>query len=116
MPSRRAATASGTDVSVTPDDVLERAELAQPDRPARVELLRRVADLGAEPELAAVGEARRGVHVDARGVDPELEGPRARVGRRHDRLRMAGAVAVDVVDGLLDGVHNPDREDQRQEL
>ena len=58
------------------DQVLERAQLAQADRAAGVELLGRVADLRAHPELAAVGEARRGVDVDAGGVDLELEGPR----------------------------------------
>ena len=51
------------------------------DRAARVQLLRRVADLGAHPELAAVGEARRGVDVHAGGVDAELEGARAAVSR-----------------------------------
>ena len=35
------------------------------DRPARVQLLGRVADLGAHPELEAVGEPGRGVDVDA---------------------------------------------------
>src|SRR3954453_2045061 len=51
------------------DHVLERAELAHPDRAARVELLRRVADLRAHPEHAAVGETRRRVHIHGRGVD-----------------------------------------------
>ena len=68
--------ASRTDLAVALDQVLERAQLAQADRAAGVQLLRRVADLGAHPELAAVGEARRGVDVDAGRVDAELEGPR----------------------------------------
>src|SRR5512133_3277428 len=88
--------ASAPDVAVPVDDVLERAQLAQPDRAAGVQLLRRVADLGAHPELAPVGEARRGVDVDAGGIDATLE----RAGRRgavgHDRLRVARAVRVDV--------------------
>ena len=46
------------------------------DRAARVELLGRVADLGAHAELAAVGEARGGVDVDAGRVDAALEGAR----------------------------------------
>ena len=81
MPMRRAhrATASSADVPVALDEVLERAQLAQADRPAGVQLLGRVADLGAHPELAAVGEARRGVDVHAGRVDAELE--RARGGR-----------------------------------
>src|SRR5689334_24899614 len=70
--------ARSADVPVALDEVLVRAELAQADRAACVELLRRVADLGAHPELAAVGEARRRVDVDAGRVDAELERPRAR--------------------------------------
>ena len=73
--------ASRADVTRALDQVLERAQLAQPDRAAGVELLGRVADLGAHPELAAVGEARRRVDVHARGVDAELE----RAGRRRCR-------------------------------
>ena len=99
------------------DDVLERAQLAQADRAAGVQLLRRVADLGAHPELAAVGEARRGVDVDAGGVDAELE--RARGGRVASvtiASEWPRAVAVDVLDRLLDGVDDAHREDQREEL
>ena len=77
-----ATEAQPPDVAVALDDVLERAQLAQRDRAARVELLGRVADLRAHPELAAVGEARRGVDVDARRVDALLERARgARVAR-----------------------------------
>src|SRR3954449_5250348 len=94
------------DLARSLDHVLERAELAHADRAARVELLRGVADLGAEAELAAVGEARGRVDVDARRVNAQLEGARARVGRRDDRLAVARAVRVDVVDRLLDGVHD----------
>ena len=53
------------DLAVAVDDVLERRQLAQADRAAGVQLLGRVADLGAHPELEAVGEAGRGVDVDA---------------------------------------------------
>src|ERR1700730_14432924 len=45
------------DVSVALDEILGRAQLAQSDRPARVELLSGVPDLRTHPELAAVGEA-----------------------------------------------------------
>ena len=69
------------DLAVALDQVLERAQLARADRPAGVQLLGRVADLGAHPELAAVGEARRGVDVHAGGVDAELERPRGRACR-----------------------------------
>src|ERR1039458_1742129 len=53
-----AAGSSGTDVSVAFHQVLERAQLPQPDRPAHVQLLRRVADLRPHPELSPVGEPR----------------------------------------------------------
>ena len=79
VPPRRPIRATqGRSLAVALDQVLERAQLAQADRAARVELLGRVADLGAHAELAAVGEARRGVDVDAGGVDAELERARRR--------------------------------------
>src|SRR4051795_11397015 len=93
---------SSADVPVAFDEVLERAQLAQPDRSPRVQLLRRVADLRAHPELPAVGEASRRVHIHARGVDTELERPRGSGVERHDRLGVTAAVTLDVLDGLLD--------------
>ena len=93
---------SRADVPVALDQVLERAQLAQPDRPARVQLLRRVADLRAHPELAAVGEARRGVDVHAGRVDAELERARGGGVARDDRLGVPAAVARDVLDRLLE--------------
>ena len=64
-PSRPTRATSYADLPRALDEVLERAQLAQADRAARVQLLRRVADLRAHAELPAVGEARRGVDVDA---------------------------------------------------
>src|SRR5215217_264129 len=75
-PSRPTRATLWPDLARALDHVFERAQLAQPDRPARVQLLGRVADLGAHAELAAVGEARRRVDVDACGVDAALERPR----------------------------------------
>ena len=85
-------TPDSPDLAVAVDDVLERGQLAQADRPARMELLGRVADLGPHPELEPVGEARRRVDVDDRGVDPVRELLGRLVGDGHDRLRVAGAV------------------------
>ena len=48
---------------------LKRAELLEPDRSARVEAAGRDADLGAEAELAAIGELRRGVVQHDRRID-----------------------------------------------
>src|ERR1051325_10614014 len=86
------------DLALALDQVLERAELAQADRAAGVQLLRRVADLGAHAELPAVREAGRGVDVHAGGVDAELERPRRVDGARDDRLGVAGAERRDVID------------------
>ena len=115
-PSVRATRRHGTHVAVALDHVLVGAQLAQADRAAGVELLGRVADLGAHAELAAVGEARRRVDVDAGRVDAELERARRCRVARDDRLRVAGAVRVDVLDRLLDGVDDADGEHEREEL
>src|SRR5258705_7644409 len=93
-------TPSCANVAGTFDEVLERAQLAQADRPTHVELLGRVADLGAHPELATVGEARRGVYVHAGRVDAELERACAGGVFRDDRLGVAGAMAREVLHPL----------------
>src|SRR5437763_267440 len=81
MPAERGSAPAGrcsqADVPVALDEVLERAQLAQPDRPARVKLLGGVADLRPHPELTAVGEAGRGVDVSAGRGDAQLERPRS---------------------------------------
>ena len=111
-----AARASSTDVAGAFDEVLEGAQLTQADRPACVELLGGVPDLRTHPELAPVGEARRGVDVDAGGVDPQLESARRRRVERHDRLRVPAAVARDVLDCLVDARDDPDRERRAEVL
>src|SRR3954468_13321120 len=117
VPPRRPSRAKlGADLAVAVDQIASRAQLAQADRPARVQLLRRVADLGAHAELAAVGEARRRVDVDAGRVDAELERPSGIAIARDDRLRMARRVTPDVLDRLLEGVDHADREIQGQVL
>ena len=72
---------------------------------------------GADPELRAeavaeaVGEARRGVVVDARRVHRLHEARRRRGVLRHDGLGVARAVALDVPDRLVeaaDGLNGDD--------
>src|SRR3954470_12172123 len=117
VPPRRPSRAKlGADLAVAVDQIASRAQLAQADRPARVQLLRRVADLGAHAELAAVGEARRRVDVDAGRVDAELERPGRIAVAGDDRLRVAGAVPVDVGDRLSHRVNHADGEHEREEL
>src|SRR5580704_7791031 len=122
MPSERvpgddaASGCSDADVPVAFDEVLERAQLAQADRAARMQLLGGVADLRAHPELSPVGEARGGVDVHAGGVDAELEGARGGGVARDDRLGVPASVASDVLDRLLDVVDYPDRQQRREVL
>src|SRR5579884_3346211 len=102
--------ASGTDVPGTLDQVLERAQLPDPDRSAGVKLLSRVADLGSHPELPPIGEPGRRVDVDASGIDAELEGSGGSGAAGDDRLRVAAAVRVDVLDRLRHRVDHADRQ------
>ena len=67
-----------------------------------MEFLGRNADLGAEPELAAVGEGRRDVDIDARRVGPLREQPRRLRILGDDRLAVARGVAFDVGQGFVE--------------
>src|SRR5215211_1394442 len=67
-------------------DVLERRQLAKANRPAGVQLLGRVADLGSHAELEAVREPRGRVDVDDRRIDVLRERLRGLLRRRDDRL------------------------------
>ena len=67
---------SDPDLTVALDDPLGRRQLGQGHRAAGVQLLGRDADLGAEAELAAVGEA--GARVDHDGGRVDLGGEPAR--------------------------------------
>ena len=55
------------DLPVARDDVFVGRQFGKAHRTAGVELLGRDSHLGAEAELAAVGEGRRDVDVDAGG-------------------------------------------------
>ena len=100
----------------TPDDVLVGGQLAQAHRAARVQLLRRDPDLGAEAELLAVGEARARVHDDRRRVDLVREAAGRVEIAREDRLGVPGAVAVDVRDRGVEIGRDRDRHLQVEEL
>ena len=89
---------------------------SRPDRPARVQLVGRDADLGAEPVLEAVGEARRGVDHHRARVDLAQEAHRARVVLGDDRVGVLRAVLRDVRDRLVERVDDAHREDRRQVL
>ena len=81
---------------VARNDVLVGREFGEPHRAPGVELLGRDSDLGAESELASVGEGRRDVDIDARRVGPLREQPRCLRILGDDRLAVARGVAFDV--------------------
>ena len=61
----------------------------------------RDADLGAQTKLAAIGKARAGVGVHGRGIDRIQEALADIHVLGNDGLGMHGAVAVNVLDGLV---------------
>src|SRR5262245_2710189 len=74
--------------------ILEAGQLLDADRAARVEAAGGDADLRAEAELAAVGELRRGVVQDDRGIDLAQEFLRSNRILRHDRIGVVRAISL----------------------
>ena len=66
--------------------ILEAGQLLDAHRPARMEAAGGDADLGAEAELAAIGELGRGVVQHNRGIDLVEEFFRRSMIFRHDRI------------------------------
>src|SRR5215510_7921598 len=95
---------SRPDLSRAAHAILEAGELLDTDRAAGVKTAGGDADLGAEPELAAVGELGRGVVQHDRGIDLAQEFLRRRTVFRDDRIGMVGAVALDMPDRGVDAV------------
>src|SRR5690606_12798144 len=111
-----AAPRLGPDLAAAVHDVLVGDQGLEAHRPAGVELLGADADLGAEPELEAVVEARGGVHEHGSGVDLAPEALGAVQGARDDRLAVARAVAVDVLERRVERGHDPDGQHEVEEL
>src|SRR6476659_5601203 len=78
--------------------IFEARQLLGADRAAGVEAAGGDADLGAETELAAIGELRRGVVQHDRGIDLAQEFPRSSLVSAHDRVGVLRAVVADVLD------------------
>ena len=97
------------DLAVAAHDVLEARQLLDADRAARVQLAGGDTDLGAEAELAAVGELRRGVVQHDGGIDLAQEALGGAVVGRHDGVGVLRAVARDVLDGAGDAVDRSSR-------
>ena len=74
------------------------------------------ADLGAETEFEAIIEAGGRVPEDGGAVDFGEEAAGGRFVGGHDRVAVAGAIAVDDGDGLLEGIDNADGDDVVEEL
>ena len=68
-----------------------------------MQLLRRDTDLCAEAKLAAIGKARRGVHVDRRRIHLALEARTVLGIGRHDRFAVSRAMLIDVRNGIRQG-------------
>jgi hypothetical protein len=104
------------DLPRPPDLILIDHQPLQPDRPARMDLVRADAHLRAEPEAHPVRHARRRVPEHARRVDARQELLRERRRRRQDRVRVVRAVRVDVRDGGRQRRHGLDRQHEREVL
>src|SRR5262249_59372532 len=100
----RPATGSPGRLTRSADAVFEAAQLLHADRTPRVEPAGGNADLGAEAELAAVGELGRGVVQDDRRIDLREELLRRRRIGGDDGIGMIRAVTLDMGDRLVDAV------------
>ena len=87
-------------------------EFAQAHGAAGVEFVGGDADLGAEAEFAAVGEAVGDIVENAGGVDRAQEAFGGGLVFGDDGVGVMRAVGVDVIDRLIDRVHDFDRKDE----
>src|SRR4029077_17870551 len=95
---------SRPDLPRTAHAVFKGGQLLGADRPARVEAAGGDADLGAEAELAAVGELGRGVVQDDGGIDLVQEFLRRGAVLGHDRVGVVRAEALDMSDRIVHAV------------
>ena len=93
--------ARSADVPFPGDHVLDGGEFLEGQRAPGVQLLRGDADLGPQAEHAAVGEAGGRVDVDDGGIDGAREAAGGIQVAGDDGLRVPGAVAGDVLHGLV---------------
>src|SRR6478735_4586310 len=104
------------DLTLADHHVLGGGQVLEADRPARMQAIRRDADLGAHAVLAAVGEAGRRVHVHGRGVHLAGEPLGGGLVLGDDRLGMARAVAGDVLERAVQRRHHAHAHLHVQEL
>src|SRR3569833_1344962 len=96
------SSASRPGLSAAMDAVFEARQLLDADRPARMKLAGGNPDLGAEAELAAIGELRRGVMQHDRGIHLIEEFLSRRRILGHDGVGVMRAVLVDMRDRSID--------------
>src|SRR6202051_1143984 len=100
----RRADRSRPRLSAAADAVLETGELFDADRTAGVQPAGGDADFGAEAELAAVGDLRRGVVQRDRRIPFGQEFFRRGFVRGDDRVGVMRAIALDMIDRRIDAV------------
>src|SRR5690606_28850441 len=96
--------ASRADLPRAAHAVFEAGELLDADRAAGVHLAGGDADLGAEAELAAVRELRRGVVQHDRGIDLAQKALGRGLIGGDDGVGVVRAVALDMVDGAVEPI------------
>src|ERR1044072_9916587 len=106
-----AAAVGGDGVAVAFEEIFVSREPFESDRAACVELGGAYPQLRAEAVTEAIGEARRGVVVDARRVHLREETRRTSAVFGHDCLRVARAVALDVSQRFVKAADRLDRDD-----
>src|SRR6185437_4014550 len=111
-PKRPRALLSGPDLPVAAHAIFERAKLLDPDGAARVHAPGRDANLGAEAELAPVGELGRGVVHDDRRIDLFQEALSRGSVLGHDAVGVVRAVGLDMSDRHIETVDDPDGDDR----
>lgn len=104
------AAVAGGEVALPANDVLVGGEAFEADGAAGVDLGCADAYLGSKAKAEAVGEAGAGIEEDGGGVDlVEEAGGGGGVGGA-DGFGVGGAIAVNVVDGVVEGGDDADGE------
>src|SRR5579863_1864199 len=100
--AKKAASVPKTTSPARPDNlVLRRCQFRQRKRTAAMQLLCTDAHFGAEPEFAAVSEARRSIPVNNRRIDATQKLPSIGFIARHDCVGMMRGIVIDAADGFI---------------
>ena len=108
----RAATASHANVPVTEYDPLVTGQVFEAHRTTSVELLRAYGYLSAQPELSTVVKPRTGIHQDGGRIDLLDKAVRTRPIICKDTVCVLCAMPLDVVNGFIQTVDDPQAQDQ----